>query len=167
MALPNLSSGKSCVSTSRGLPSEDRFAPHFCGFPALPSSSYPPRQRAGPALASHDPAIDMLELGVPIRVLFAFPRLAIGLQAVSLPLQELTHLRMANLKALAFQFAGQRPCALTSPPQRRHRIASRRGLYQNLHGAYQLWLFLFPCRATGPGPSLTIRGKRVCRPRVP
>src|SRR5665213_4387479 len=41
-------------------------------------------------------AVDALKLGVPIRMLFAFTRLAIGLKAVTADFQKRTHLGMAH-----------------------------------------------------------------------
>ena len=68
---------------------------------------------------------------------------------------------MAHLETLAFQFGGQGPCALASPPQRRHRIASCLGLDQTFYRADQLGLLLFPCPTTGTRSSLAIPGKRI------
>ena len=115
------------------------------------------------SLASHDPAVDVLELRVPIWVLLAFPGLAIRLQAVALPFQEFRNLCTADLETLTLQLGGQGPRALASPPQRRHRISSRFGFYESLQLSNQRRLFHFPGRATGTGPSLSIARKRVRR----
>ena len=63
--------------------------------------------------------VDVLELGVPIRVRRPLPGLAVGLQAVAQLLQQICHQFMADLVTLAVQFVGQLPHALAGPPQRR------------------------------------------------
>ena len=76
--------------------------------------------------------VDMVELGVAIRVLLAFPALAHGLQAVMQLVQQLAHAALTDPVPLAIQFGGQFRRALARPAQRRLRIASTGRLHQRL-----------------------------------
>ncbi len=67
-----------------------------------------------------------------IGIVGAVARLAIGLQAELLLLQQLADNRGADLAPEVVEFGGQPAQALARPAQRRHRIAARVGLDQRV-----------------------------------
>src|SRR3954464_11124511 len=76
------------------------------------------------------PASDLGELGVPVRMVAAFPGLAGRLETVAKVRQKVTDTPLADLVALLGQFLRKPRRALARPAQRRLRIAS--GLNQGI-----------------------------------
>ena len=62
--------------------------------------------------------VDVFELGVAVRMLLAFNRLAVGLQTVTLRAKQLPDFRTADLVSLPHQFASKCARTLTSPTKR-------------------------------------------------
>ena len=79
-----------------------------------------------------DRVVDDVELRVAVGIVGALARLAIGLQAELLLLQQLADDRVADLVPEFVEFPGQPAQALACPAQRRHRIAARVGLDQRV-----------------------------------
>ena len=100
--------------------------------------------------------VDVFELGVAVRMLLAFNRLAVGLQTVTLRAKQLPDFRTAYLVPLPRQFASKCVRTLTSPTKRRTRIATRTRLNQRFQRLNQLWLFDFTGSATTARTSLSI-----------
>ena len=74
--------------------------------------------------------VDMLELGVAVRVAGAFAGLAVGLQAEAQTTQQPAHQLLAGAEALRSQRCSQMALALADPQQGRLRIAADRRLHQ-------------------------------------
>lgn len=68
--------------------------------------------------------VDVLELSVAIRALITLDDLGVGLQAVVLILEELTHYNVTHRMAARLEFIGQRAQALASPAQWRLWVAA-------------------------------------------
>ena len=79
-----------------------------------------------------DRVVDDVELRVAVGIVGALARLAIGLQAELLLLQQLADDGMADLVPEFVEFSRQPAQALARPAQRRHRIAARVGLDQRV-----------------------------------
>jgi hypothetical protein len=118
----------------------------------------------------------MFELGVAIRVRVAFARLAIGLQAELLSVQQVTDSGASDLVAHGHQRARQLRQTFAGPAQRRHRIAARVRLHHRQQISQQRWVLGHqrPVAATWPadtvGSELVRRGQlgqaspyRACR----
>src|SRR6202142_1001654 len=75
-----------------------------------------------------DRVVDDVELRVAVGIVSALARLAVGLQAELLLLQQLADNRMADLVPELVGFSRQPAQAPARPAQRRHRIAARVGL---------------------------------------
>src|SRR6187455_660581 len=78
------------------------------------------------------PASDMGELGVPVRMVAAFPGLAGRLETVAKVREKVTDTPLADLMAPLGQFLRQPRRALARPAQRRLRIASGGRLNQGI-----------------------------------
>src|SRR6202042_1522643 len=76
--------------------------------------------------------VDDPELRVPVGIVGALARLAVGLQAELLLLQQFANHRVADLVPKLAQFVRKAAQALAGPAQRRHRIAARVGLDQRV-----------------------------------
>jgi len=79
-----------------------------------------------------DPPVDVLELGISIRVTFALDRLPIGLQTVAQAVKESVDRALAGGMPSGLEFGGQLGRTLACPAQRRHRIATGHGIDQGL-----------------------------------
>src|SRR5208283_580150 len=79
-----------------------------------------------------DRVVDDTKLRVAVGIVSALARLAIGLQAELLLLQQLADNRVADLVPEFVEFSRQPAQALARPAQRRHRIAARVGLDQRV-----------------------------------
>jgi hypothetical protein len=84
-----------------------------------------------PELPSH-PGVDVPELPVTIRMPGTLFRLAIRLQAVSQPIQQLAHQPIAGSMLPRRQLPGQQPRALAGPPQGRLGIPPTHRIDQGL-----------------------------------
>src|SRR5262249_39827744 len=69
--------------------------------------------------------VDVIELGIAIRVVCSLAGLAVGLQTVAQPAQQPANLRMADAMAQLVQGLGNLPQALDRPAQRLLGIAAR------------------------------------------
>ncbi len=96
---------------------------------------------------------DVGELGIAIRVVRSFARLAVGLQAIAQRLQQLGHFLMAHAMALRVEFAGQAPHALAGPAQRRLGVPARDRLDQPLQVGAQRRILGFQRLAPTAGPT--------------
>src|SRR5512132_3198851 len=77
-----------------------------------------------PVLKVPHPCSDVLKLGVAIRMLGAFARLASALQAVTGRVEQLTHQLRTDLVPLGLQLHSETPDAFAGPAQGRLRVAS-------------------------------------------
>jgi len=82
--------------------------------------------------------IDILELGIPIRMTFALDRLAIGLKAVAQVVEQSVDRPLADDVSSAPKTIGQLMRTLARPPQRRHRIATSHGINQGFQFTKQI-----------------------------
>src|SRR5271157_3255208 len=107
-------------------------------------------------------AVEVLELGVAIRMAGSFLGLAIGLQTVPDLMQQLGHHAVTGAVPLPPQFLSQLAYALTSPAQRRFRVASGGRLHQPLQIAAQARILrhrlLAPTTRT-PHPARRVDGR--------
>jgi len=81
--------------------------------------------------------IDILKLGVSVRVRASFSRLRIGLQAVVKVMKQIRNLSIPNSMPLPVEFFGQFPGALAGPAQGRLRISTSQGFYEQLQVPFQ------------------------------
>src|SRR5215510_8021356 len=84
--------------------------------------------------------VDVTKLCVAIDVVAAFPCLAVCLQAVVHPAQQIANNRRENLVPILPQLFGEMTQAPADPQEHSHGIASRRGLYWRLQVAQQRWI---------------------------
>jgi hypothetical protein len=63
--------------------------------------------------------VKILELSIPIRMMAALTRLAVGLKAITEPIEQTGYRLVAGGMTLVLQFLRQFANALASPPQRR------------------------------------------------
>jgi hypothetical protein len=73
---------------------------------------------------SPNTGIDLDKLRITIRMVAPFKRLGVGLQAVALRFEQLSHGNVTDLMPLASQFVGQFPQTLAGPAQRRLRVTA-------------------------------------------
>jgi hypothetical protein len=89
---------------------------------------FPPRILVDARLArferSPNTGIDLDKLRITIRMVAPFKRLGVGLQAVALRFEQLSHGNVTDLMPLASQFVGQFPQTLAGPAQRRLRVTA-------------------------------------------
>ena len=76
------------------------------------------------ALKGTHPPVDVVELRVAVRMLLAFQRLAVGLQAVAQLVQQPVHRPFADRVTGSGQFRRQARRAAAGPQQRPHRVAA-------------------------------------------
>src|SRR5262245_14394697 len=84
--------------------------------------------------------VDVTKLCVAIDVVAAFPCLAVCLQAVVHPAQQIANNRRANLVPLRPQLFGEITQAPAGPQQHSHGVAARRRLNQSLQVTQQRWI---------------------------
>ena len=106
-------------------------------------------------LKGTDLLVDVLELGVAIRVVFAFPGLPVRLEAVADLLEQATDRVVADPMAQSAEFVGQVARALGGPKQGGFGITTGRGFEQRAEVVEQLGIGL--CRRGRPAPGLRIR----------
>src|SRR3954447_9164246 len=97
--------------------------------------------------------VDVLELGIAIRMAAAVLGLAVDVAAVAQRLQQLGKARGADLVIHRAQRRRQLVVALRDPPQRPHRIAPRRRLQQRLQVRKQRWILGGQLAPTSAGPA--------------
>ena len=107
--------------------------------------------------------IDVSELRIPVRMLAAFARLAVGLQAELLLRQQLAHHRAADRMATLRQLRRQPPQALAGPAQGRHRVAPRLGFHQRQQRGQQPRVALHGRLAAAALPAHPSRRQLVCQ----
>ena len=108
--------------------------------------------RLAPVLKVAHTGGDVLKLGVAIRVLGAFARLACSLQAVTGRVEQLTDQLRTDLVPLGLQLGGEAPHTLAGPAQRRLGIAAGRRLHQGLQVPEQRRVLGRSPLAPGPRP---------------
>ena len=108
--------------------------------------------------------VEMHELGVAVRVAFAFARLAIGLQAEFLPVQQFTDRGAPDLVTHGHQCERQLRQALAGPAQRRHRIAARVRLHHRQQIGQKGWVLVHE-RLVAPARAADTRGSELIRRR--
>ena len=113
------------------------------------------------SLLGLDPLGDVLELGVAVGVLFAFPCLPIRLEAVTLRLQQLTNFCVTYLVTLLLESLGQRACAFACPLQRQLRISTRTRVDYRFQRFDQSSLLVFSRSAATAFSALAIRRKTI------
>src|SRR5215472_18937314 len=112
MALPSSGIKKSCTRTASGSPCGRHVRPAFLKSPTN-SFFLVSTEIAGCAAASAAPTlVDVIELGIAIRVVCSLTGLAVGLQTVAQPAQQPGNLRMADAVAQLVQGLGDLPQAL-------------------------------------------------------
>ena len=84
--------------------------------------------------------VDVTKLCVAIDVSTAFPRLAVCLQAVVHPAEQIAHNRRANLVPLLPELFNEVTQAPAGPQERSHGVATRRRLDESLEIAQQIWI---------------------------
>ena len=140
MALPPVAPGmtKSCTRTRCGVLAGRHARPPFLKGPDqfLLLGVHRDR-RLPPALGGPHLPRDVAKLRVPIRMLPAFARLDVALQAVAEAVQQLGDHRVADGVTERLEGHGQRARAQAGPPQRRLRIAGRRRFDQRVQVAQQ------------------------------
>jgi hypothetical protein len=113
------------------------------------------------SLLTLDAPSDVFKLGISIRMLFSFNRLAVRLQAVTCPLQQSSDGRMTYRVAEFLQSLGKLPGTLARPFQRRLRITASGRFQQPFQSVQQAGFSPVDCCATGPDPSLPARRRGV------
>jgi len=97
--------------------------------------------------------VEVAELGVPVRVLFALQGLGIRLQTEAGPAQEVSDGVGAHAVALPGQRRGQRTGGLGRPPQRRHRVPPLLRLHQGQQRRQQSRVQISGTLAPAAGPA--------------
>ena len=105
--------------------------------------------------------VDIVELGVAIRMAASFLRFPIGLQAVVRRMQQIGDRLVTNAKTLFAQRPRQMSQALACPSQGRLRIASCRGFHQGIQGLRQPRLRLCQSQTARSRTSHPLRRERV------
>ena len=123
--------------------------------------------RSSLAQRRFDLLIDVAELGVAIRMLGAFFRLAVALETVILIMQQLTHFDGTDRMLFPRQFPSQRLRTLTNPPQGRFRIAPRSRFNQPIQRRQQLRIAIRDTLASGPSLPYPSLGKRDALGNLP
>jgi len=93
--------------------------------------------RLATLLKAHGLSVDVLKLSIAVRMLIAFPRLAVGLQAVARFVQQPRHRAITDAMTPTTQLVRQLTSTLTGPTQRRFRIAARQRFHQRFQGGHQ------------------------------
>ncbi len=88
----------------------------------------------------HRLVVDIPKLRVAIDVVAAFPCLAVGLQAVAHPAQQIARNRGADRMAMLRQLFDEITQAPAGPQQWSHGVAARHGRNQSLEVAQQRWV---------------------------
>ena len=112
-------------------------------------------------LERHHAGVDVLELGIAVRVLAPFFGFAIALQTIPLGSQQSAHGTRADRMPLASQFRRQLRGAFASPAQRRHRIAACDGINQISQRLGQLGIMLRGCLASSARLTQSRRNRRL------
>ena len=107
--------------------------------------------------------VDVFKLRIAIRMLLAFNRLAITLQAIAHPMQQSPYQSAACGISELGQFQRQPSRALAGPAQRRLRIAARERLDQTLQLFRKVGLMLDTGFAPTSGPANSAAGQNVAR----
>src|ERR1700740_275850 len=85
-----------------------------------------------------DPPVDVPELGIPVRVVLALDRLAVGLEAVAQVVEEAVDRSLADGMPSGPEPRRQSGRTLARPPQRRHRGATGHRIYQGFEITQQV-----------------------------
>ena len=99
-------------------------------------------------LAGQHAPTDVSKLGIPIRMLLAFNRFTVCLQAITTFIKKPAHRVRAHREAMTRQLLRQRACALAGPAQWRHRITTRTRVDESLQRFNELRLLEFAALTT-------------------
>jgi hypothetical protein len=80
------------------------------------------------------PAVDVLELRLPIRVRAALHGLAVGLETLAQVMEQAVDRPLTHRMPLRLEGRGQRGGTLACPPQERHRVATGHRIDQGFQG---------------------------------
>jgi hypothetical protein len=103
----------------------------------------------------------MSKLSIPIRMLLAFNRFTVCLQAITTFVQKSAHRVCTHREPLARQLFRQRARALACPAKRRHRITARTRIDELLQRFHELRLLRLATFATAARTALLVRRWRV------
>ena len=110
------------------------------------------------------PPVDMLELRIAVRMLGAFQRLAVGLQAVAQLVQQPVDRTLAHRMAGAPQVLSQPRRAAAGPQQRPHRVAAGDRVDQPLQRLHQVRIVggqrLAARAGSSQAPAVVVRTRR-------
>ena len=109
------------------------------------------------------PAVDVVELRVPIRMLFPLQRLTVRLQTVTQRVQQPVHRTLADPMARPLEFPRQPRRTAAGPTQRPRRVAARRRIDQSFQRRHQAGVMLGQRLAAGARPAQPARGIVVFR----
>jgi hypothetical protein len=98
-----------------------------------------------------DRRIDVIELSIPVRILAAFPDLAVGLAAVIQFAQQIGNDALADVEALVAQRFDEVTLAAADPTQRRAGVAADRRFDQGFQRRGQIGLMRHRAFAAAPG----------------
>src|SRR5215471_4466389 len=106
-------------------------------------------------LEDRHPPVDVLTLRIAVRVMAAFKRLAVGLQAVAQVVEEPVDAAFTDSMALVLECRCQPGCALARPAQWPHGVPTCHWINQRLKGLEETWVMLHqgpsaPARTTYP-----------------
>jgi hypothetical protein len=104
--------------------------------------------------------IDVLELGIPVRVALALDRLVIGLEAVAQIVEQSVDRPLADDVPSGLEPLGQLVRTLARPPQRRDRVATSHGIDQGFQFTKQVWIMIGHRLATTPRRTQPSAGER-------
>ena len=78
--------------------------------------------------------INVLELRIPVRVVAALERLAVGLETVAQSMEESVDRPLTDRMPLGLECRRQRGRTLACPSEQRHRVATGHGIDQGFQG---------------------------------
>ena len=120
--------------------------------------------RLAPPLKSSHPAVDVVELRVPVWMLLPLQRLTVRLQAVTQRVQQPVHRTLADAMARLLEFPRQPRRTAAGPAQRPRRVAARRRIDEPFQRRHQAGVVLGQRLAARARPAQPSRGIVVFRP---
>jgi len=108
--------------------------------------------RLPPLLEGLSPPINVLKLRIPVRMVAALERLAVGLETVAQIMEESMDRPLTDRMPLGLECRRQRGRTLACPSEQRHRVATGHRIDQSFQGLYEVWItrpqwFASPSRA--------------------
>src|SRR6266566_2432165 len=86
------------------------------------------------------PPINVLKLRIPVRMVAALERLAVGLETVAQIMEESIDRPLTDRMPLRLECRRQVGRALASPSEQRHRVATGHRIDQSFQGLYEVWI---------------------------